>query len=148
MNMQRMRLLAIGLVVPLASLVLLGAPAPAVADGHGDHGDKGVQLRARLVGFQEVPAISTTGKGEFRGKISKDGTSIEFEVSYEDLQGEVTQSHIHIGQRGVNGGIVLFLCTNLAPPAGVPLPQPCPKPSGTVTGTSATMSSPSRLKYG
>jgi hypothetical protein len=49
----------------------------------------------------------------------------------------VTQAHIHIGQPGVNGGIVLFLCTNLTPPAGVPLPPACPNApeQNVVTGT-------------
>jgi hypothetical protein len=52
-------------------------------------------------------------------------------------EGSVTQAHIHIGQPGVNGGIVLFLCTNLAPPAGVPVPPACPNTPGQsiVTGT-------------
>jgi hypothetical protein len=30
---------------------------------------------------------------------------------------------------------VVFLCTNLAPPAGVPLPQACPAAPATITGT-------------
>lgn len=67
-------------------------------------------LRADLEGFQEPPAISTTGIGEFRAKINRDETSIEYELSFQDLEGDVTQSHIHIGQTGVNGGISIWLC--------------------------------------
>jgi hypothetical protein len=46
----------------------------------------------------------------------------------------VTQAHIHLAQEGVNGGIVLFLCSNLPdPPPDTP---PCPGPhEGEVTGT-------------
>ena len=48
--------------------------------------------------------------------------------SYRDLATNVLQSHIHFGRPGLTGGIVLFLCTNLAPPpAGVPLPPACPQ---------------------
>jgi len=48
------------------------------------------------------------------------------------LEAAVQQSHIHFGQPGVNGGISLFLCTNLGNgPAGT---QPCPASPGTVTG--------------
>jgi hypothetical protein len=49
--------------------------------------------------------------------------------------GDATQSHIHFGQRGVNGGIMIFFCTNLTPPVGVPVPKSCPTREGTVTGT-------------
>lgn len=130
--MKRMRLLGIGLVVLLASLVLLGAPTPAGAndDHHG-----GVEVRARLRGLEETPAVSTEASGRFRGKINKDGTSIDFELSYKDLQGTVTQGHIHFGQQGVAGGISVWLCQTAAPfldPAG--LAGTCPQ-EGTVTGT-------------
>lgn len=45
------------------------------------------------------------------------------------------QSHIHFGRPAITGGIVLFLCTNLTPPAGVPKPQGCPAAPATITGT-------------
>jgi CHRD domain len=103
-----------GLVVLLASLVLLGAPTPAGAndDHHG-----GVELRARLVGFQEVPTVSTEARGQFRAKINKDKTEIQFDLNYAGLEGTVTQGHIHFAQRGVNGGISVWLCqTDRTPP--------------------------------
>jgi hypothetical protein len=55
-------------------------------------------------------------------------------MSYANLEGNVTQSHIHFGQRSVNGGISVFLCTNLGNgPAGT---QACPGPhDGTFSGT-------------
>ncbi len=92
---------------------------------------------ARLRGLEEVPSISTLGQGFFLGTLNAAGTAMDYIVVYFDLQGAVAQSHIHIGQSGVNGGIVLFFCTNLAPPAGVPVPPACPSGPGinTVTGT-------------
>jgi hypothetical protein len=91
------------------------------------------ELKTRLIGFEEVPSISTEGGGEFRGRISRDESEITFELSYEQLTGNVLQSHIHFGQEGVNGNIVVFLCTNLNNgPAGT---QPCPPPPATITGT-------------
>jgi CHRD domain-containing protein len=45
----------------------------------------------------------------------------------------VTQAHLHYAQRGVNGGIMVFLCSNLGNgPAGT---QPCPPTNGTISGT-------------
>lgn len=90
-------------------------------------------LKATLEGNGEVPVISTLASGEFEARINHDETSFTYEVTYRDLQGTVTQSHIHLGQKDVNGGIMVFLCSNLAgAPAGT---QPCPVPGGTVTGT-------------
>ncbi|HMH50478.1 MAG TPA: CHRD domain-containing protein [Candidatus Acidoferrum sp.] len=95
------------------------------------------QFGARLRGLEEVPSISTPGQGFFLGTLNAAGTALDYTVVYFDLQGIVTQSHIHIAQPGVNGGIVLFFCTNLAPPAGVPVPPACPTGPGinTVNGT-------------
>jgi hypothetical protein len=37
------------------------------------------------------------------------------------MEGDVLPTHIHLGQHGVNGGISVFLCTNLGNgPAGTP----------------------------
>ena len=76
---------------------------------------------AELEGFQEVPVISTTGEGECRVNVNNDHTVIQAKISYSNLEGAVTQAHIHLGQQGVNGGIVLFFCSNLpSKPAGTP----------------------------
>jgi hypothetical protein len=92
-------------------------------------------IRELLTGYEEVPAISTPGKGEFRATITPGDTSITYQLWYTDLEAPVTQAHIHFGQEGVNGGISVWLCSNLASPptpAGV---QPCAAPGGTIFGT-------------
>jgi len=92
---------------------------------------------ARLRGFEEVPAIASGGQGFFSGTLDDSGTTLTFTLVYFGVENPVTQAHIHVGQTGVNGGIVLFFCTNLTPPAGVPVPQACPNAPGlnTITGT-------------
>jgi len=111
----------------LAVVAVMSASALAVAA----QGFK--NIREVLTGYQEVPVVSTTGSGEFRARISNDGSSIEYTLSYADLEGAVQQSHIHIGQAGVNGGISVFLCTNLGNgPAGT---QACPPSPATISGT-------------
>ena len=89
-------------------------------------------LRADLTGFEEVLPVSTTGKGELRLFIYPDRTTIAYELSYSGLQADATQAHTHFGQPAVNGGISVFLCTNLGNgPSGT---QACPPRSGTVSG--------------
>jgi hypothetical protein len=80
-----------------------------------------------LTGYQETPVtINSPGSGEFAAKISKDGSEIRYVLSYRGLTTHVLQSHIHFGRPALTGGIVLFLCTNLTPPANVPAPPACP----------------------
>ena len=109
-----------------------GAAALLVVSGavqaHGDDHDRG---RARMSGFEEVPALSTTGRASFEVRVGRD--AITYELSYRDLESDATQAHIHLGQKSVNGGIVVFLCSNLGNgPAGT---QACPLRSGTIAGT-------------
>ena len=90
------------------------------------------KFSVNLIGYEEVPAVSTLGGGTFHAAISRSDDEIRYELTYNNLQGTTQQAHIHFGQKSVNGGISVFLCSNLGNgPAGT---QPCPQ-SGTVTGT-------------
>jgi len=90
------------------------------------------KFKGSLDGFEEVPAISTSGSGDFLISINNNETEIAYELSYSDLEGDVTQAHIHLGQAGVNGGVMAFLCSNIGGPPGT---QPCPPSPATVSGT-------------
>jgi CHRD domain len=123
MKHARIRLAAVVAVAATASVVATAA----LADGGGD------RIRENLTGFQEVPVVSTEADGRFKAEVRRD--RIDYELRWEDLEGTVTQAHIHLGQRDVNGGVSVFLCSNLAgAPAGTQACPPAPaKISGTVT---------------
>ena len=106
--------------------LFLAALATAVAMPRASMADEG-RIRATLQGFSEVPAISTTGMGRFEARLSQDGAAIDYELTYTGLESTAIASHIHIGQKGVAGGVMAFLCGGGGKPA-------CP-PEGTVTGT-------------
>jgi hypothetical protein len=111
----------------LAVVVALAGPPPAAPAELPETG------QTRMVGFQEVPVILTGGQGRFVFRVRK--ARIDWELSYATLDGAITQSHIHIGQPGVNGGIAVFLCSNLGNgPAGT---QTCPAAPSTIQGTIA-----------
>ena len=124
-------------MLPIAAAVALAA----LAFGASADGGRSSTFSTNLTGYQETPVtINSSGSGEFAAKISSDGTQIQYVLRYRDLSTSVLQSHIHFGRPALTGGIVLFLCTNLNPPAGVPTPPACPQaPVGggtqTVTGT-------------
>jgi CHRD domain-containing protein len=125
-----MRLRALVAALAVAA-VGLGIAAFAMA---GDSNPGFNHLTATLSGYQEVPAISSTGSATFTADVAQDGQSVDWQMTYGGIEGNVLQSHIHFGQRSVNGGISVFLCTNLGNgPAGT---QPCPQ-SGTISGSFA-----------
>src|SRR3989442_893051 len=110
------------LVVPCALAALCAGIA---------HADDDNLARARLIGFQEVPALASAATGTFEARLSPG--SFTYQLSYQGLEGSATQAHIHFGQKAVNGGISVFLCSNLGNgPAGT---QPCPPAPATITGT-------------
>jgi len=84
------------------------------------------RFRARLGGYQEVPAVSTPGRGHLKAKVTDSG--IAFVLQYKGLQGERTPAvSLHFGQRGVRGGLVTVLC-------GGDVRPECPAGAGTVKG--------------
>jgi hypothetical protein len=85
-----------------------------------------------LVGYEENPDISTAATGSFKVTLDDSAQTLSYELSYAGLEGDVQQAHIHFGKRAINGGITVFLCSNLGNgPAGTPA---CPA-SGTVSRT-------------
>ncbi len=99
-------------------LALAAVAAPVRADQ---------TVKARLQGFNEVPAISSTGSGEFTARIR--GDAVDWELSYQGLEGTVTTAaHIHLGQKDVSGGVSVFFC-------GGPTTPPCTPGSGSFSGS-------------
>lgn len=102
------------------------AASYAVAQDGDERGAR--RFSARLHGYQEVPANSTTGHGLFVARLDEDLEIIQYRLSYADLEGTTTlAAHIHLGQRSVNGGVSAFLCGGGDKP-------PCPPTAGTVEG--------------
>lgn len=129
------------------TLLLVVTTLPwALADDRHPH--RRHQVRAHLSGFNEVHfsggppatlrgAVSTAARGTFRATIDKEADTIHYELRYQDLEGTVTQGHIHFGQQHTVGGIVVWLCQTEdtpAPPEVADLTPVCPE-EGTVTGT-------------
>jgi hypothetical protein len=117
----------------IAAAAVIGVAGFTAAATAGDHKS---EFATDLAGYEEVPAVSTDGSGEVDVQVARDGKSLQFELHYRALESPVTQSHIHFGQKDVNGGIVIFFCSNLGNgPAGTPpCPQPAPGATETVTG--------------
>jgi hypothetical protein len=104
-------------VVVVAAVGVLVVPSVATPGGN---------FKATLTGYEEVPAVSTDATGTFQAKIDPSGPTIEYTLSYSNIQNAFA-AHIHFGQTAVNGGVSAFLCGGGDKPA-------CPPTGGTVSG--------------
>jgi hypothetical protein len=105
--------------IAVGFLALIGAAGAGKKDSKSN----------RMNGFNEAPAVSAPGaRGTIEVRI-KNSSAIDFTLTYSNLSGNPAAAHIHLGQKGVSGGVVAFLC-------GGGGQAPCPgSTSGTVTGT-------------
>lgn len=126
------------------ALLLVVSPIPmAMADN--DHHNRSHRIRVHLSGFNEVHfsggppatlrgAISTKASGTLVAKIDEEAREIHYQLRYKNLEGTVTQGHIHFGQRHTVGGIVVWLCQTEGTRSPVAITPLCPA-EGTVEGT-------------
>src|SRR5687767_8197724 len=100
-------------VAAVTSLVSAAYLAAAEQRSGGNH------LKAALTGDQEVPLVSSAGTGTLDMRVADDELTIDYELSYEGLEGNiptaavptgVSASHIHVGVPLTNGGVSIFLC--------------------------------------
>jgi hypothetical protein len=116
----------LAIAVATAGALAIGIVAVAVAnEGNG--------IRENLTGYEEVPALSTPGAGEFRASIDDAASEIRYQLTFGGLETDATQSHIHFENETNNGPVVVFLCSNLG--NGPPGTQACPPAGGTISGT-------------
>jgi hypothetical protein len=116
----------IKIALAVATAGVLGVGTVAMASDGSDQ-------QETLTGYEEVPALSTPGVGEFRASISRSSDEIRYRLTFSGLESAATQAHIHFENETNNGAIVVFLCTNLGNgPAGT---QACLADGGTIRGT-------------
>jgi len=114
--MRRYRLIAVG--VPLILVLALGISAMA--------SDPSISFGAKLKGLEETPAVITNATGTFQA--TPTSTGFNYTLTYSGLSSAALFAHIHVGQRNVAGGVVIFLCGGGGKPS-------CPVTSGSVSGT-------------
>src|SRR5712691_168226 len=130
----------------------LGFSAAAMADNDRNDGDR---FSARLSGYNEVHfiaappalrgAISTKARGSFRAMIDDRAQRIDYELSFEGLESDVTQAHIHFGQRHTVGGIVVWLCQTAGTPAPAAVAALTPLCGGPRASTVTGMITPAQV---
>ena len=102
--------------IALAMLIILTGLVSLATIDFSNTAFAGTQIySAQLSGDQEVPPVQTTnasGTADFRiplSAISTPQAAIDYTVNATNIQ-NVTAAHIHMGQMGENGDIVVTLC--------------------------------------
>lgn len=122
--MRRLWMAAVVTLTAIVGLVMFSA-TPA------DEGT--VRLHASLTGLQEVAPKLTNGTGTFTATIT--GGQLNYTLTYSNLSSPAFMAHIHFGQKGVSGGIFIWLCQSAGAPSPTAGTPTCPASGGTVTGT-------------
>lgn len=100
--MRRTRLMVGATLVALMTSVAAAGAAPS-------------NLRAHLVGAEEVPAADTAAQGQAVFQVDDDGTAIDYRVNVANID-DVLMSHLHLAPAGTNGPIVVWLYPDAPPP--------------------------------
>jgi CHRD domain-containing protein len=123
---EEMMKITLARLLTVVGLLALVTTAAASAD------ESALHMRASLSGFNEVPPKATLGSGTFKATAS--GGKIVFTLTYSGLTTPAFMAHYHFAQRGVNGGIFIWLCGLPGTPAKRTCPDGTTAPA-TVTGT-------------
>ena len=94
------KILAITVLIIAASLLAPRASATAP-----------INFATTLTGAEEVPPVATTATGSFVATLDSSHSMITFTLTASGFPDptKITASHIHVGDFGVNGPVVLFL---------------------------------------
>jgi hypothetical protein len=100
--MRKRRGVMVGIIAVVATALMLAVVGGAFA------GKKTVKVSADLSGQDEVPPTGN-GSGTAKLKLKKKKKEVCFDISFQGLTSDTTAAHVHRGDPGVNGAIVVPL---------------------------------------
>jgi CHRD domain len=99
----------------------------------GDAASAQEERSERLLGSNENPPVISAGSGSFDVSFEDDSATFRLRYDVASEASDATQAHLHIGNPGNNGGIVVWFCAN--PPIEAPEGTPqCPPSPAELTG--------------
>ncbi|HEX6254261.1 MAG TPA: CHRD domain-containing protein [Euzebyales bacterium] len=117
--MRRIRLLVLVMMMTLAGIA---SPASAAPENFTTH----------LTGAEEVPAVDTDAQGQAIFQVDDDGDAISYRLNVANIS-DVLMAHLHLGEAGANGGIVVWLYPDGPPPQLIPGRTQGTLATGTIT---------------
>lgn len=71
-----------------------------------------IMLRANIQGSQEVPPVATNGSGTAWAVLNNDLSSMDYNITFAQLQGNFSAAHFHLGAPGNNGPVFQTIMFN------------------------------------
>jgi len=99
---------------PSPSAVEADAVAPLLNQGQGQV-PAARNFVAPLSGDEEVPPADTDARGFTHFQLNRAGDALDYRLIVANIE-NVTMAHIHVGPRGVNGPVVVWLYPEGPPP--------------------------------
>jgi CHRD domain len=121
--------------IAAVAAVGLGMTTVTTADDGNHNGNK--RFRAHLAADNEVPIVISDARGRWSAELDESGVTpvLKWTLSYEGLEGTITQAHIHVAQKFASGGIAIWLCGSATNPGPAGTPT-CPASPGEISGES------------
>src|SRR5713226_826567 len=95
-----------------------------------------LRFSTRLSTFNEVPPKANGASGTFRARLSEDGTTLHWTLTWTGLSGPPAVAHIHFGLKGANYPVMTYFCGGPKGNPAIPQKPDCPQTtSGSITGT-------------
>jgi hypothetical protein len=117
-----------------ATAVLLFGNNSTKANNNDDR--DALRFSTRLSTFNEVPPKANGAHGTFRAKLSEDGTTLSWTLTWTGLSGPPAVAHIHFGLKGANYPVMTYFCGGPKGNPAIPQKPDCPQTtSGSITGT-------------
>jgi hypothetical protein len=98
------------LILAVLTIAALAVPSAVTAA-------QGRSFQATLTGAEEVPVVSTVASGEAEFELNEQETALWFSIEVEDIT-NAFMGHIHMGAKGVNGPVIVWLFPRAASQVG------------------------------
>lgn len=93
----------------LTAAIFAVSASPVLADDD-DREKGGGSLKTRLTGYEEVLPVYTPASGDVSVRFEESPDRVIVTLRYEKLATAVQAAHLHWGQSGVTGPVILTLC--------------------------------------
>jgi hypothetical protein len=124
-RLHRLSILAFALVIAGAGwLSCSKAPAEEMSNEQS--------FKATITGDQVVPPVKTEATGDAVFKVEKDGSELHYTLNVKGIRG-VLMAHIHLGEKGKNGPVVVWLYPSKPKPKLIPSELNGQLAGGTIT---------------
>src|SRR5229473_2326765 len=128
---QEMKKLCMSIALAALAVLLFGNFSTQA----NNNDDGALRFSTQLSTFNEVPPKANGAHGTFRAKLSEDGTTLSWTLTWSGLSGPPLVAHIHFGLKGGVYPVMTYFCGGPKGNPDIPQKHDCPQTtSGSIAG--------------